>query len=288
MILVSGAAGKTGRAVVGELLSRGAAVRALVLREGQAEEMRQMGVGEVVVGDMRDEAVVTKAVRDVSAVYHIAPNMHPDEVQMGRLALVRVRESGGGDVHFVYHSVLHPQTEEMPHHWRKLQVEALIFRSGLPFTILQPAAYVQNVRGSWDTIVNDGRYRVPYPVTSRLSLVHLGDVAQAAATVLLEPGHAGATYELAGTAALDQTEVAAALSKVLDRPVVAEALSLDEWRTQAKGLPADTVETLLQMFRYYAAYGLVGNPQALTWLLGRKPTTLVASLRQISIEMVAS
>lgn len=284
MILVTGAAGKTGRAVVGELLSREAAVRALVRREAQAVEMRQMGVGEVVVGDMCDASLVTEAARGVTAVYHIAPNMHPDEVQMGRLALQAARESGGGAVHFVYHSVLHPQTEEMPHHWRKLQVEALIFQSGLPFTILQPAVYVQNVRGSWDAIVNEGRYRVPYPVSSRLSLVHLGDVAQAAATVLLKPGHAGATYELAGTRALTQTEVATALSKVLARPVIAEELSLDEWRSQAQGLPAEAVATLLQMFRYYAAYGLVGNPKVLTWLLGREPTTLAASLRQIQAE----
>ncbi|MFW5942784.1 MAG: SDR family oxidoreductase [Chloroflexota bacterium] len=284
MILVTGAAGKTGRAVIGELLSREAAVRALVRREAQAAEMRQVGVEEVVVGDMCDASLVTEAARGVKAVYHIAPNMHPDEVQMGRLALQAAREGGEGAVHFVYHSVLHPQTEEMPHHWRKLQVEALIFQSGLPFTILQPAAYVQNIRGSWDAIVNQGRYRVPYPVTSRLSLVHLGDVAQAAATVLLERGHAGATYELSGTGALAQTEVAAALSKVLARPVIAEELSLDEWRVQAQGLPAEAVATLLQMFRYYAKYGLVGNPKVLTWLLGREPTTLAASLRQIQAE----
>ncbi len=51
--------------------------------------------------------------------------------------------------HFVYHSVLHPQTEEMPHHWQKLRVEESLFRTHLPFTILQPCAYMQNLDIHW-------------------------------------------------------------------------------------------------------------------------------------------
>ena len=65
---------------------------------------------------------------------------------------------------FVYHSVLHPQTEEMPHHWQKLRVEEEIFRGGLPFTILQPCAYMQNVVAYLDDIVMKGRYVVPYSI----------------------------------------------------------------------------------------------------------------------------
>ena len=47
--------------------------------------------------------------------------------------------------HLVYHSVLHPQVEAMPHHWQKMRVEEQLFAAGLPYTILQPAAYMQNV-----------------------------------------------------------------------------------------------------------------------------------------------
>ena len=80
---------------------------------------------------------------EVTAVYHICPNMHPDEVRSASWS--SGQQKSLGSEHFVYHSVLHPQIKEMPHHWKKMQVEGLLFKSGLNFTILQPAAYMQNL-----------------------------------------------------------------------------------------------------------------------------------------------
>ena len=285
MILVTGAAGKTGLVVISRLVALGAEVRALVRREGQVQAARAVGAREVVVGDMGDGAAVRRAMAGVSAVYQIAPNMHPAEVEMGRLALDAAK--GAGVQHFVYHSVLHPQTEAMPHHWRKLRVEEMVLESGIPFTIVQPAAYMQNLRGSWQAIVEEGRYRVPYPVSSRLSLVHLDDVAEVAAMVLLDGGeHEGATYELVGSPPLSQTEVAQELSRVLQQPVQAQAIDLEEWQRNAQnaGMGAQAVEDLLRMFRYYAANGFVGNSNVLRWLLGRAPRSLEEAIRDLAAE----
>ena len=57
-------------------------------------------------------------------------------------------------------------------------------------------------------MIGDGRYRVPYPVDTKLSLVDLDDVAEAAALVLTEAGHSGASYELVGTTPMSQIEIA--------------------------------------------------------------------------------
>lgn len=281
MILITGAAGKTGLAVTRALARRRAAVRALVYRHAYVEPARAAGAQDVVVGDMRDEKLLATAVRSVRAIYHIAPNMNPDEVQMGVAALQAAQDAGVE--HFAYHSVLHPQTETMPHHWNKLRVEEKLFESGLPFTILQPAAYMQNISGNWQTIAAEGVHRVPYPVSTRLSLVDLADVAEGAAKILTEPGHAGATYELVGTPPLAQTEVAHSLSSALGRLVRAEEISLDAWQEQAEaaGLPPYAIQTLSQMFRYYAAHGFVGNSNVLTWLLGRPPTSLADFLASL-------
>jgi uncharacterized protein YbjT (DUF2867 family) len=186
--------------------------------------------------------------------------------------------------HFVYHSVLHPQTAAMPHHWQKMLVEERIFASGLPFTILQPTAYMQNLLGYWQNVRQTGHFAVPYPVTTRLSLVDVRDVAEVAARVLTEPGHLGATYELAGTTLLAQTEVAAIMGRNLKQLVTAKEVALEQWEQQARagGLPDYAVETLLKMFRYYAAYGLVGNSNVLRWLLGREPRSLDAFIGEIA------
>ena len=276
MILVTGAAGKTGRAVIQALVARGQAVRALVRRSEQEAFLQRLGVQEVVVGDMGEGAVVEEAMRGVRAVYHIGPNMHPDEVALGQVAIAAAQAAGVE--HVVYHSVLHPQVEAMPHHWQKLRVEEALFASGLAYTILQPAAYMQNVLAAWDALRERGVYPVPYAAAMRLSMVDLNDVAEVAARVLTEPGHAGATYELCGPEVLSQTETAAVLAQQLGHAVRVEVVPIAAWEAQARaaGLGDYQVETLVKMFQYYERHGFCGSPGVLTWLLGRPPTTFAA------------
>lgn len=280
-ILVSGAAGKTGLAVIDALSKRGARVCALIRREEQARHVRRAGALQSVAGDMCDAATWDRALVGVNAVYLIAPNMHPQEERIGRTALDEATRHGVN--HVVYHSVLHPQTEAMPHHWQKLRVEEMIFESGLPFTILQPAPYMQNLLGGWASIIEEGVFRVPYPVGTRLVLVDLADVAQVAALVLTQPTHRGATYELVGTEPLAQTVVAATLSEVLGKQVRAEEWSLKAWRRDAEenGMAPYALETLQQMFRYYAAFGFSGNANLLAWILGRQPRSLSDFVRHV-------
>ncbi len=281
MILVTGAAGKTGQAVARALLARGQAVRGVVRREEQEALLKTHGVQEVVVGDMRDQGVMDVATRGVRAVYHIAPNMHPEEEQMGHVVFSAARAAGVE--HVVYHSVLHPQTEAMPHHWKKLRVEEALFVSGLSYTILQPAAYMQNVLANWTSVTEQGRYAVPYAAETRLSMVDLSDVAEVAARVLTEPGHTGATYELSGPEALTQHEVAGILAQHLGREVHVMVVAIEAWKAQAytAGLEAYQVETLVKMFQYYEQHGFYGNPRVLGWLLGRAPTSFAAFVARI-------
>ncbi|MBU0704308.1 MAG: NmrA family NAD(P)-binding protein [Chloroflexi bacterium] len=283
MILVSGAAGKTGQAVIRVLVERGEPVRALVHRPEQARLVKEIGARQVVVGDMRVQATMDRAAQGVRAVYHICPNVSPDEVTIGRTAIAAARAAGVE--RFCYHSVLHPQVEAMPHHWQKMRVEEQLFKSGLCYTILQPTAYMQNVLAHWDQILERGVYPVPYPVETRLGMVDLEDVAEVAAVVLTEPGHAGATYELAGET-MSQTEVAAIISQQLERSVRAEVVPLETWEQRARdaGLGDYPVEALLRMFRYYERYGFWGNPRVLSWLLGRPPTTFAAFVRRVARE----
>jgi len=272
MILVTGAGGKTGRAVVQALAARGTPVRAFVRRAQDWAVLRELGAQEFVSGDLRLAADLDRALDGVRAVYHICPNVHPDEVLIGQSAIAAARAAGVA--HFVFHSVLHPQTAAMPHHWNKLRVEEALFTSGLPFTILQPAPYMQNVLAGWPAIRGRGVFTVPYSVETRLSLVDLEDVAQVAALVIGAPQHQGAIYELAGTPPMAQTEVAAQLAEALGRPVAAVSESVDTWekRARAGGMAEAPIATLKQMFAYYADYGLPGNPNVLGWLLGRSPT----------------
>jgi NAD(P)H dehydrogenase (quinone) len=227
---------------------------------------------------------VDQAAQGCRAIYHICPNMSRDELGMSQVAISAARSARVE--RFVYHSVLHPQTEAMPHHWQKLRVEERLFESGLRYTILQPTVYMQNLLAHWDLIAKQGILPLPYAAETRLGMVDLQDVAAAAVGVLTEKGHEGATYELVGTEALSQTEVASVLSRELGRPVRARAISLDEWEGLARraGLDDYRIETLIKMFRYYERHDFWGSPRVLSWLLGRPPTTLAAFVRRAAQE----
>ena len=276
MILITGAGGKTGKAVAQALVARGEPVRALVHRDQQAAELTALGARQVSVGDLRDGEALSQAANGANAIYHIAPNVSPIEVPIGQAVMAAAIKSGIRRL--VFHSVLHPQLGDMPHHWDKLRVEEMLLSADLDVTILQPTAYMQNILAGWDRMTQHGVYRVPYPTSTRLSLVDLEDVAEAAALVITSSRHAGATYELVGTSPLDQGQVAEILGEALGRRVRAESQSVEEWDSHARrsGMGDYQRETLLKMFRCYARNGLVGNPNVLGWLLDRTPTNLLA------------
>jgi NAD(P)H dehydrogenase (quinone) len=271
MILVTGAAGKSGKAVVKALAAKGEQVRAFIRNPAHAGALLALGAAEVSFGSFEDARALAQAAAGMQAIYHICPNVSRDELSIARAVAAAAQAH---DVkRFVYHSVLHPQIEAMPHHWEKMRAEEMLLAAGLDLTILQPAAYMQNLLGAWRGIVEDGVLRVPYPADTRLSLVDLDDVAEVAVRALTEDGHVGATYELVGTAPLSQTEIVTAIGAVLNRDISVEAESVETWeaRARAAGMGEHQRVTLAAMFRYYAQYGLIGNPQMLRRLLGRAP-----------------
>ena len=173
MILVTGAGGKTGKAVLKALVASGARARALVRSSAQEADVKAIGISEVTTGAIEDAGTLAHAVQGADVIYHICPNVSPHEVAFAKVVVAAAIDLGVP--RFVYHSVLHPHIEAMPHHWNKLRVEEMLFSSGLDFTILQPSAYMQNSLAEWYRMKRDGVFRVPYPVETRLSLVDLDD-----------------------------------------------------------------------------------------------------------------
>lgn len=272
MIFLTGAAGKTGIAIIKALSRDNIPVKALVRSNQQVESLREFPGCEPVVGDLRNPDGFSSALKDIDSLYFICPNVTPDEFEIGQ-NLIQLSQKLSIR-HFCYHSVLHPQIEDMPHHWQKLRMEESLFKSGLAYTILQPCAYMQNILGGWSSIIT-GKYITPYNVNSRISIVDLNDVAAAAARIMTQPGHDFAIYELAGPQALSQNEVARELSSSLKIPVAAIEQTRESWRENAvkNGMDGYPLQTLLQMFEYYDKFGFVGNSTTLHNLLNREPTS---------------
>jgi NAD(P)H dehydrogenase (quinone) len=281
MILLTGAAGKTGKAILTALIPQGVEVRSIVRSQRQAEEIQSCGCTDVIIGDLRDTSVLHNASKGVSSIYYICPNMSPDEVEIGQNLVHLAHEFGAR--RFVYHSVFHPQVEAMPHHWQKLRMEEILVASGLDFTILQPCAYMQNVLANWKAIHEAGIYAVPYRPSTRISMVDLLDVAEVAGKVLTESNHSCAIYELAGPEPLSQLEIAEILSREIGIPVTASGLDRVQWADRAlkSGMGERQLATLLKMFEYYEKFNLQGNANILEFLLNRTATKFVEFVRRI-------
>ncbi|MPY71398.1 MAG: NAD(P)H-binding protein [Alphaproteobacteria bacterium] len=280
MILVTCPGGKTGRAAIAALAAAGRPVRALVRREAAAEAALRDGAAETAAGDLADAAALMRAAKGCAAIYYIAPNMDPRERALGDNVIAAAKGAGA---RLVFHSVLHPQLEALPHHWQRHFVEQAIIESGVPFTILQPGSYMQNMLPGWAATVESGVHRMAYDVDAPMSLVDLDDIAAAAVRVLTDERFAHGIYELAGPA-ITLAEKAAVLTRVLGRDIRAEKQEMDAFLKIAAGHGASDYAQLCmaRMMPHYDAHGLVGSPAVLGWLLGRPPTDFETFARRVA------
>ncbi len=271
MILVTAANGRTGRSVVRALTIGGHRVRAMDVAAG-VERLLDEGAAEAVVGDLLQPNDVRRALEGVRSVIHIGPPMHPREAEIGQGVVSAARAAGVE--HFVQFSVTHPQLEPLLNHQAKLAVERAVLMSRMPFTILQPMHYMQNVNVA--RAAREGVLRQPYSPGTRLAHVDLEDVAEVAARVVDDMHlHRHATYELCGEAFHNAIELAQMISAAAGRPVTAEHSSPP---APATGAPAPDEaadyrgEATSRLFEHYGRHGITGNSNVLGWLLERPPT----------------
>jgi uncharacterized protein YbjT (DUF2867 family) len=278
MHVVTSAHGNQGKLLVPRLLTAGLAVRACVRTEASANSLRAAGVAEVVVGDLGEPGMAERAVAGAAAVYHIGPTADPREREIG-FAMIDAARAHRVE-HFVFSSVLHAIITDLVQHEIKRDVEEHLIGSGLEFTILQPTNYMLPLR--MRPVFSEGVYRLPWSIERRQSLVDIGDVVEVAATVLLDPRrHAGATYELVGAERLTGHDLQRIISDVLGRPIglieIDAESYLDAWfgdrdRSQLQ----HQARVLRALSARYTSHDFVGNPNVLTWLLGRPPTSFAA------------
>jgi uncharacterized protein YbjT (DUF2867 family) len=277
-VLVTSANGKSGRHLIPELVRRGHRVRALDVSPAAAS-LRALGAEEVVVGSMEEPSVLARAVDGVTAVVHIGPPLHPSETAMGH-AVIAAAEAAGVE-RFLLYSVTHPQLDALMNHRAKLLVEDRLLTARLTPTIVRPMHYMQNLPPA--AIRDAGMLMLPYSVQQGLSFVDMADVAEVAARIIGEDGHAWATYDLVGTDYLSGEQIAALIARITGVEVRAEAISVDAFLDSY--LPPEarsvyTVDAFHRLFGHYDRHGIAGNPNVLGWLLGRQPTTFEQYVRR--------
>jgi uncharacterized protein YbjT (DUF2867 family) len=280
-ILVTAGFGTQARALIPELAAAGRAVRALRRSPDREAKAKALGAAEVVTGDLADPAVLATAMEGIRVVYHVGPTAHPRESEIG-VAVVDAARAAGVE-HFVYASVLHARISALYNHRAKLVVEEHLVGAGMPFTILQPADFIEtlNYKGAF----RDGVFRLIWSLDRAQSLVSVRDIAAVATKVIAEgEPHHGATYELSSPGCFTAHEIAAEIGRLAGRAVVAERLDVeevlalyghDEYGEEGERYRREFFTALVD---WYDHHDFVGNPWALRTLLGREPTDLASFL----------
>ena len=186
-----------------------------------------------------------------------------------------------GVEHFVQFSVTHPQLEPLLNHQAKIAVERVVLMFRVPFTILQPMHYMQNIDVA--RVVTDGVLRQPYALDTRLAHVDLEDVAEIAAKVVGDVHHHYATYELCGDDFRNAYELAQVIAAESARPITAEQVPFPAGAAvgpQPSEADDYRLDAMFRLFDHYGRYGIAGNPNALSWLLGRRPISFDEYVRR--------
>lgn len=274
MILLTGANGKTGHAIIRHLVAQGSSVRGLVRSDSSAAAVAALGAIPV-VGNLRNEADIEVAFEGVDRVYHLCPGLQPDEVEITQ-RMIRSAKKAGVRL-FGYHSVSYPQLPEVEFHWKKLLAEIEILHSGLTFFVVRPCQYMQNVLWSLPAILNEGVFALPWSPDHCMVSVDVEDMGEAIANILTRPGFEGGTYEFCSVKkALTRHEMAEILGRAFKRKVVAGRRQI-EIALQAerfKHYTPDQLEQLGSLYKFFDLHGTPGfNNRTLAMILGREPTS---------------
>ncbi|GAA0584667.1 NAD(P)H-binding protein [Kribbella sandramycini] len=252
-ILVLGATGKTGRRVVERLRARGVDVRAA----SRSSEVRF---------DWTDSSTWADAVRDVEAMYLVAPEdpavIEPFVTASGvrRIVLLSGRRMdaaagrfGGGMV----------------------EAERVVRSSGAEWTILRANNFAQNFdEDLWHEPVLSGRLALPADAVGE-PFIDVEDLADVAAAVLTSAGHGGQVYELSGPESLTFAEAVATIAKVSGRSVDYVPLTPAAYEAEllAAGWPREAADELNGLFAIMAEGHLAEPTDEVARLLGRPATT---------------
>lgn len=226
-VLVIGATGKTGRAVVNALAVRGAEVLAA---------SRNPAAGGVRF-DWADRTTWEPALRGADGLYVVGPFTQPDAD-----VLLRDLLATAADVRrVVLLSVI--GADRLPSVVPMAGWERDVRESGKEWTILRPNWFQQNFAGGFLPALRDGGTLELPAGDAAVSFVDTRDVAEAAAVALTSEGHSGQTYELTGPEALTHAEAVKLLSEAAGRELRYVALdpAAHAEAMRAAGAPERTV-----------------------------------------------
>jgi len=279
-ILVTGATGPLGSAVVDSLLKKTSpsSIAVLARNAEKAAGLKAKGV-EIRVGDYSNYASLAAAFKDIDKLYFVSGNDVVHRMAQHENIIRATQQAGVRQV--IYTSIPHgEQPETSPIYFvlsSHIRTEELLKSSGLTYTILQHNIYTdmipvfagEQLLETKTIYLPSGDGRTAYAVRT--------DLAEAGANVLLETTdkYDNKILQLTGAEAISYADAAKSIAKATGLPITYHSPSLEEFRTTlaAAGVPSEIVGLVAGFATAIKQGELDGVSGDLEELLGRKPTT---------------
>ena len=239
MILVTGATGNVGRALVDTLAADGHRVRAIARTPDRAALPASV---DVVQADLSAPETVSGALAGVDKLFLLGAFSTTGDV------LDRARQAGVGHVVLLTSRCVIGGAPDNAVTRMWLDAESAVERSELPWTILHPSGFHSNALRWLPQLRQGDAVRAPWPDVP-IASIDPADIAAVAATVLVDGGYEGAALELSGPEALTPGDMVGTLAEVLRRPLRYEPLAdADARRAMAADTPPEVVDALFRFF----------------------------------------
>src|SRR6202790_3649683 len=271
MILITGASGSVGKAVLQEAARRQSKVRAMYRSK---EEAAKAPAGcEPVLADYADKPSLRKALNGVATVYVVFSPI-PQLVELESNMLDACKESGVK--HVVLNSALGAGDYGKSFPGWNSKGEDKLKATGMSYTILRPNGFLQNIVAyNAPSIRTQGAFYVAMG-DAKVSYLDVGDIAVVAVKALRGGAHSAKTYELHGPKAISNQELARRISKVAGRAVNYVDIPESAQREAMLGLdmPEWQVTALVELQQYYKQGGGAKTDGLLRSLIGHYSVTI--------------
>ena len=281
---VTGATGQFGSTVIESLLARGVQpqdLRATTRDTGRASALQAQGI-EVRRGDFDDSQALRQAFEGVERLLVISTDQVGARVEQHRRAVLAAKEAGVKQIAYTSIVDMGERDGQNVLAADHRATERIILDSGIPYTLLRNTFYAELMVQPVIQALDRGVF-VSSAGEARLGAASRADLAEAAAVVLSQPGHAHRTYELTYPRPWDYRELAGVVSRVSGRAMEYRPVSGEEMEQilQQAGLPGQNIQMVLGMNASLRAGDISKTGGDLEQVLGRPVTSLEAIVRKL-------
>jgi uncharacterized protein YbjT (DUF2867 family) len=284
LILVTGASGNVGAQVLRALARGGEPLRALYRNAKDASGGAPRV--EPVIADFSDSQTMAPALQGIDKVFLVCSPV-PQLVELESKAIEACQKAGVK--YLVLSSALGAGTFNSSFPRWHAQVEEILKRSGIAYTIMRPNSFMQNVTTFFAPTIRTQAAFYASMGKSRVSFIDTRDIAEFVAKLFAGGEHQGKTYELNGPEALNYDQVAEQISQVTGRPVRYVDIPASQLRQSmlGAGMPEWQVDALIELQRYYTEGGGALVDDLYVRVVGREPTRLAQFLSEFAGEFIS-